>query len=323
MNEYTPPFTITDNIINLIGKIERFIGSISSLNGELNPILRRDNRIRTIYSSLAIEQNSLSLNAVTKIINGKKVLGLPNEIKEVENAYQTYQQLAFLDPYSVDDLLAAHKQMMSGLVPEAGVFRSGGVGVFKGNKVVHVAPPAKRVSTLIGNLFSWLKSTSTHPLIKSCVFHYEFEFIHPFSDGNGRIGRLWQTLILSKWQEVFLWLPVETIIKDRQTDYYTCLNQADNQADSTVFIEFMLSAILQSLKETDSAIEISPQVEKLLNAIIADKTYSIHELMENLNLKNRASFYKNYLQPAIQKNLIEMTLPSKPTSKNQRYRRKL
>ena len=247
---YTPPFEITSKIIELISNISEKIGEISSIQNNSHYIqLRKENRIQTIHSSLAIENNSLSLEQITAIIDGKRVLGNPNEIQEVKNSIQAYDLLLTLNPYNEKDLLKAHKLMMQDLVENSGKYRTDGVGIFDGEKVVHVAPPAKRIPELMADLFEWLKTSDVHPLIKSCVFHYEFEFIHPFQDGNGRIGRLWQTVILKEWKEVFAWIPVETLIKENQKEYYNALGVSDKSANSTKFIEFMLSIILTTINE--------------------------------------------------------------------------
>ena len=247
---YEPPFKITSKAINLISQISEKIGEISTLeNTERTVQLRKKNRIRTIHSSLAIENNSLTIEQITAIIEGKRVLGPPNEIQEVKNAVQAYELLLNLNPYKQNDLLKAHQLMMNDLVKHNGKYRKGGVGIFDGKGVVHVAPPADRVPFLMNDLFDWLKSSDAHPLIKSCVFHYEFEFIHPFEDGNGRMGRLWQTVILTEWKPIFAWLPIETLIKENQKLYYKALGISDNNADSTEFIEFMLSIILKTIKE--------------------------------------------------------------------------
>ena len=247
---YTPPFEITSKIIELISNISEKIGEINYLqNNPYNIKLRKENRIKTIHSSLAIENNSLSLEQITAIIDGKRVLGNPNEIQEVKNSIQAYDLLLSLNPYKEKDLLKAHKLMMQDLVDRNGKYRTDGVGIFDGEKVVHLAPPADRVPELMGNLFEWLKTCDVHPLIKSCVFHYEFEFIHPFQDGNGRMGRLWQTVILKEWKEIFAWFPVETLIKENQKEYYRVFGASDSEANSTKFIEFMLSLILNTIKE--------------------------------------------------------------------------
>lgn len=250
---YKPPFEITARAINLISEISEKIGIITALSE--NPFhveLRKKNRIRTIHSSLAIEQNTLSIEQITAIIEGKRVLGAPNEIKEVKNAVQAYDLLLELDPCEEKDLLRAHKLMMADLVERSGEYRRDGVGIFDGGNVVHVAPPADRVPLLMADLFAWLKNGREHPLIKSCVFHYEFEFIHPFQDGNGRMGRLWQSVILKEWKPVFAWIPVETLVKEHQAEYYSALNSSDKNAESTAFIVFMLEIIS---KEIDKIIE--------------------------------------------------------------------
>ena len=238
--------------------------------------LRKENRIKTIHSSLAIENNSLSLEQITAIIEGKRVLGSPNEIQEVKNALQAYELLLTLNPYEEKDLLKAHKLMMADLVERNGKYRKDGVGIFDGNQVVHLAPPADRVPFLMSDLFEWLKNSDVHPLIKSCVFHYEFEFIHPFQDGNGRMGRLWQTVILKEWKSVFAWLPIETLIKENQVEYYNALNSSDSDANSTNFTVFMLQTILRTIKEiieTEKKItlkitvKITANQKKILEAI--------------------------------------------------------
>lgn len=247
---YKPPFEITSKIIELISNISEKIGEINYLqNNPYHIKLRKENRIKTIHSSLAIENNSLSLKQITAIIEGKHVLGNPNEIKEVKNSIQAYDLLLSFNPYDEKDLLKAHKLMMQDLVERNGKYRTDGVGIFDGEKVVHLAPPADRVPELMFDLFKWLKDNDIHPLIKSCVFHYEFEFIHPFQDGNGRMGRLWQTVILKEWKEIFAWLPVETLIKENQKEYYNVLGASDSNANSTKFIEFMLSLILNTIEE--------------------------------------------------------------------------
>ena len=247
---YQPPFRMTEEITNLIVEIGQYVGSITTYESmHRNPVLRRENRIKSIYSSLAIEQNTLSLDQVSDVINGKRVLGPPEDIREVKNAYEAYERVSELDPYSVKNLLYAHKLMMEGLVKEAGRFRSGNVGVYAGDRLIHAGTPARYVPELVSQLMTWLKESKYHPLVKSCIFHYEFEFIHPFADGNGRTGRLWQSLILRKWNELFAWLPVETLVHENQEEYYRVLQRADKAGDSTEFAEFMLGMICNALKE--------------------------------------------------------------------------
>lgn len=250
-----PPFEITNSILDMVVKIAELIGQVNAASGKsVSPTLRRTNRIRTIYSSLAIEQNTLSLEQVTAVLNGKHVLAPPKDIAEVKNAYEIYEQLDVLDPYSVDHLLDAHGIMTRGLIEESGCFRSGPVGVVdKQGRILHFGTLPDYVPGNVAELLDWVKSSDHHPLIKSCVFHYELELIHPFSDGNGRIGRLWHTLLLSKWKPIFAWLPVESIIHDRQQEYYEAINRSNNMGESTEFIEFMLSAILEALTEAAQA----------------------------------------------------------------------
>lgn len=251
--QYEPPFSITDNIMNLVIEIGELVGELLVTNElSTNPVLRRENRIKTIYSSLAIEQNTLTIEQVSDLIDGKRVLGPPDEVREVKNAYEAYEIIQTFDPYCIEDLLKAHKILMLDLVKEAGTFRSKGAGVYSGDQLIHAGSPPQYIPNLIQELFDWLKNSNTHPLIKSCVFHYEFEFIHPFADGNGRMGRMWHTLVLSKWHQFFAWLPIETLIHERQQDYYRYLNMANSLGESTVFIEFMLDIIKDTLYELNS-----------------------------------------------------------------------
>ncbi len=324
MNEYYPPFHTTDKITNLVAEICEQIGRITVFShGNLNPHLRRENRIKTIHSSLAIEHNSLSLEQVTAIINGQRILGNPNEIREVKNAYDSYEIMLELDPYSIEDLLRAHEIMMRHLINENGKFRSGEVGVYNGEVVIHMAPPRSLVSGLINDLFAWYQKSEMHPLIKSAVFHYEFEFIHPFSDGNGRMGRMWHSLLLGKWNEIFYWLPIEELIRSRQNEYYDALGKADKEADSSSFVELMLKIILETLIETSVVGKTDSEdiVQKMLN-IIGDEELSLVEIMDRLGYSHRPTFRKNYLNPALNQGLIVMTLPKCPNSPKQRYKKK-
>ncbi len=337
MSNYKPPFHMTDKMTSLIAEISEQVGRITVLQEEaISPHLRRENRIRTIHSSLAIEHNSLSLEQVTAILDGKRVLGNPNEIKEVQNAYEAYELLLRLNPASVDDLLKAHKLMMDGPMAENGRFRSGGVGVFDGEVLIHMASPAEFVPEHIHNLFAWYQQSELHPLIKSAIFHYEFEFIHPFADGNGRIGRMWHSLLLGKWKELFFWLPVEELIQSRQKEYYDALGAADAQADSAGFVELILEIIKDSLTEVtvvghnndQDSDQVTDQVadqdktpaDRLLFALGND-TLPAADLMVRLGLSHKPTFRKNYLNPAPEQKLIERTIPDKPNSRNQKYRK--
>ena len=249
MRNKKPPFEITNTMIHEVAEIAELLGKLTSTNQlSANPTLRRTNRIRTIHGSLAIEQNTLSLEQVTAVLNGKQVLAPPKDIAEVKNAYEIYERLDELNPYSVDDLLTAHGIMTRGLVEESGVFRSCPVGVVdQEGRVLHFGTLPQYVPDLVMELLKWVKDSDIHMLIRSCVFHYELELIHPFADGNGRIGRLWHTLLLSKWNPVFAWLPVESMIHARQPEYYAAINASNDAGESTVFIEFMLSTIKASL----------------------------------------------------------------------------
>lgn len=255
MRNKKPPFEITNAMIDHVAEIAELVGRLTSTNQlSANPTLQRTNRIRTIHGSLAIEQNTLTLEQVTAVLNGKQVLAPPKDIAEVKNAYEIYERLDELDPYSVDDLLTAHSIMTRGLVDESGVFRSKPVGVVdQEGHVLHFGTLPQYVPDLVMELLDWVKSSDVHMLIRSCVFHYEFELIHPFADGNGRVGRLWHTLLLSKWNPAFAWLPVESIIHNRQQEYYAAINASNDAGESTVFIEFMLAAIKASLIDAINA----------------------------------------------------------------------
>jgi Fic family protein len=248
---YQPPFAITESILKSVADICKLLGrwSVENASG-LTPQLRRKNRVRTIHATLAIENNSLSEKQVSAVIEGKRILGAPREICEVQNAFATYEEMPNWQPANLNDLLAAHKILMQGLIDEAGKFRSGAVGIYRDKTLIHLAPQPDRVPHLMQDLLNWLGKTQAHPLIVSCVFHYEFEFIHPFSDGNGRMGRLWQSLILSKWEPIFSFLPVETIVHQKQNEYYQALNSCNQEGSSTIFIEFMLDALRIAMQET-------------------------------------------------------------------------
>jgi|TARA_R110000796_G_scaffold126693_2_gene241615 Fic family protein len=327
MSNYQPPVNLTPKMFDLVASISELVGRLTALGDtHLTPQLRRGNRIRTIQASLAIENNTLSVDQVTAVLAGQRVMGLPREIQEVRNAFATYEAMQGWDPGSRRDLLAAHGLLMHGLLDDAGRFRLGGVGIYRGEQLLHMAPPPSRVFTLMDDLLGWLANTELHPLIASCVFHYEFEFIHPFADGNGRMGRLWQTLILSRWRPVLAYLPVETVIRDQQQAYYAALAAADAQSETTVFIEFMLLALHKSLQEAVASVQVgdqvSDQVARLLQVIKPGETLKASELMQRLDLHHRPTFSNNYLKPAVQAGLIEMTDPGSPRSPRQRYRRR-
>ena len=327
MGKYIPPFTITNTMLDYISSIMEKIGKLDNYNN-LNkmPILRKNNRINSIHSSLAIEANSLSLNQMKDVINGKTVIGPQKEIQEVKNAFNAYEKIKDTNPYSISDLKEIHGIMTYLILDESGDFRKGNEGVFDGDKCIFMAPPPKLVNDLMNNLFDWMKESNEeiHPLLLSSIFHYEFVFIHPFSDGNGRIARLWQNIILSKWKGIFEYLPIETRIKEYQNEYYTAISNCNKNGNSNEFIEFMLKMINDVLEElvsdTSSQINhINSYIPKLLNVMQYDLPMSSSELMEKLDLKSKDTFRDNYLNPAIEAGLVKPTIPNKATSKNQKY----
>ena len=330
MGEYKPPFTITNKMLSYVSSISENIGQITTNSSpEAKPHLRRNSRIKSIHSSLKIEANSLSLGQVRDVINGKTVLGQQKEIQEVKNAYDAYEHLSEIDPYDIWYLKRFHGIMTKYLVEESGKFRSGEEGVFNGDRCIFMAPPARLVPQLMDDLFTWMKEAQddVHPLILSSVFHYEFVFIHPFSDGNGRMARLWHTAILSKWKPVFEYIPIESQIEKFQDEYYEAIAQCHAAGESTVFIEFMLSQIDKILDDISAQIsdknEYLPEtVKKLIEVMEYDVPYTSNALMEKLGLKAREGFRRNYLRPAIEMDLIRMTIPDKPNSRNQRYVRR-
>lgn len=292
---YHPPFTLTNALMTQIAAIAEWVGRWNATQQMQSvPALRRGNRLKTIQASLAVEQNTLSLEQVTAVIEGKTVLGLPREIQEVRNAFKAYEAMESWQATSLEDLLSAHGLLMTGLVDDAGQLRAGGTGIYQGKQLVHMAPPASQLARLMADLLGWLKQTDAHPLIASAAFHYEFEFIHPFSDGNGRMGRLWQTLILSRWQPMLAYLPVETVIKNRQNEYYRLLGEADAESDCTAFISFLLQAIEDSLREAieqtqEGLLKSSEKSsEKILALIEQDSQISARRIAKQLGLSSRA-----------------------------------
>ena len=327
MGNYKPPFTITNEIVSYAASISEKIGRITAISSlPSKPHLRKNNRIRSIHSSLKIEANSLSLGQVRDVINGKTVLGEQKEIQEVKNAYAAYEQLSEINPYSIRDLKHFHSIMTNCIVRDAGDFRRGEEGVFNGSQCVFMAPPARYVPQLMNDLFDWMKEarTSVHPLVLSSVFHYEFVFIHPFSDGNGRMARLWHTAILSKWKPVFEYIPIESQIEKFQEEYYGAIARCHAEGASTHFIEFMLSQIDKILDDisvqiSEDSESLSECIKKLLSVMEYDVPYTSRALMEKLGLKSKEGFRRNYLRPAMDKGLLRMTIPDKPNSRNQRY----
>ena len=326
INMNKPPFEITNYILNKVIDITNKVNSVSSYQLiKRMPILRRNNKIKSLHSSLVIEANSLSLDQVNDIISGKLVYGPKNEIQEVKNAYEVYNKTKELDCFEEPDLLKAHSTMTKLLINDSGKYRKHGEAIYDNQKVIFVAPPDKIVPKLVSDLFNWLKNDNETPLlIKSCVFHYEFVFIHPFSDGNGRMARLWQNLILTKWNEIFEYIPIESQILKYQDKYYDAIDLSNKRGNSTIFVEFMLDIIDKTLDEiindlSKSTNNISDELSKLLSVMEKDIPYSANDLLKLLNIKTKETLRSSYLNLAIKNNLIKMTIPDKPNSKNQKY----
>ena len=327
MGDYKPPFTITNEILAYVSSISEKVGRISAIsNLESKPHLRRNNRIKSIHSSLKIEANSLSLGQVRDVINGKMVLGEQKEIQEVKNAYAAYERFSEIQPFSIKSLKLFHGIMTKYVVEESGDFRRGEEGVFNGDECIFMAPPAQFVPQLMDDLFTWMKEekNNVHPLIMSSVFHYEFVFIHPFADGNGRMARLWHTAMLAKWKPVFEYIPIESQIEKFQNEYYEAIARCHVEGESTLFIEFMLSQIDKILDDVSAQVsedneQLSEYLKRLLEVMEYDVPYTSNTLMDKLGLKSKEGFRRNYLRPAIDMNLIRMTIPDKPNSRNQRY----
>ena len=312
MNDLFPKFVITPVMVSLVAAICERLGRLhGTFRRDLR--LRRISRIRTIQASLQIEGNVLTVEQVTAVLDGKNVLAPARDVQEIRNALAAYDKLDTWKAASVADLLDAHKTLMTGLVDRPGEFRSGSVGIQGGQEILHIAPPAHLVPGLVTALFDYLYSEEMHPLLKSSIFHYEFEFIHPFVDGNGRLGRLWQTLMLQNFNPIFAYIPIENMIRNRQTEYYQALNLANASANSACFVEF----ILQTIFDTN---QVTHQVKLLLKCLRNGSELSSSELLSKLKLKDRVNLRKNYLVPALKAGLIEYTVPESPTSRNQKYR---
>ena len=324
---YKPPFTITNTMLNYSISISQKIEKVFSYQSlKRMPMLRRNNRIESIHSSLAIEANSLSLNQVRDVIDGIAVIGSQKEINEVKDAYEAYSIIEKYDGFKEKDLLKAHSVIARSIDKECGKYRSHPEGVIdeRGN-VVHVAPSEKMVPSLMANLFDWLKKDKNTPiLIKSCIFHYEFVFIHPFGDGNGRMARLWQNVLLMKWNNLFEYIPIESHIFKYQNDYYKSIDESNKAGNSNAFIEFMLKMIDETIDEVLNSVNhesrnISEQVNKLLEVMDFDIPLTANEIMRRLGIKSKETLRGSYLNPAIENGLVKMTIPDKPNSKNQKY----
>lgn len=327
MSNYIPPFEINNNMLSLVSDIMEKIGRLDhSLSLDKNPRLRKQNRLNSIHSSLAIENNNLSYEQVVDVINDKLVMGSQKEIQEVKNAYNAYEMLTELNPYSLDDLKKVHGVMTFLTVKESGEFRKGSEGVFDGDKCIFICPPADRVKSLMEDLFNWMKENkdNIHPLILSSIFHYEFVFIHPFSDGNGRTARLWQNIILYNWKRIFEYLPIESRIHKYQEEYYNVIAKSHINGNSNEFIEFMLKMINETLDEVSNTVpdilnNATININKLLDVMEINKPMTSKELMNKLNIKTKETLRSGYLDPAINAGYIKLTIPDKPTSKNQMY----
>ena len=329
MEKYIPPFSITNKMLFLTSSIMEKIGRIDSLDN-LNkyPVLRKQNRIKSIHSSCAIEANSLTLDQVSDVINGVKVIGPMKDIVEVQNAIEAYDKIEITDPLDEEQLKAIHYVFGKGVVSYPGEYRPGNEGVKdeKGN-VIFVAPPGPMVPINMKNLFDWMNQEfdNVNTLILSSVFHYEFVFIHPFSDGNGRVARFWQNALLGKWKKIFYWLPIESQIKKFQEDYYKAIAKAHVDGNSNCFIEFMLEMIDKTLNELIKDKEqldhgVSIYLNKLLKKMKPNFWYTSNEVLELLNLRSKETLRKNYLNPAIEAKMMVLEYPDTPKTRKQRYK---
>ena len=298
MSQYEPPFTITPKIVDLVSRITEYVTKLEMLEGKtISPTLRKVNKIKTITGTLEIEGNRLGIEKVTAILEGKRVLGTTKEIAEVQGAIKVYDELENFDYKNINHILKAHKMLMGEILTKAGTFRTKDVGVGGSEGVVHVAPPSAQVPNLMRDLFSWLQNSKIHPLIKSSIFHYEFEFIHPFIDGNGRIGRLWQSLILYSWKNIFSSMPIESIVRDAQESYYKALEDCGSLGESTPFIEFMLEAILLTCKNTLDETQNVPlsvpknvplkRLDQVIGLIKENKYITIDQLSHACNVSSK------------------------------------
>ncbi len=327
MEKYNPPFEITSEMITRVSNISEKITKLDNIsNLTKKPYLRKQTKINSIHSSLAIENNSLTLNQVKDVIDGKLVIGSQKDIQEVKNAYKAYEMLNEIDPYSIKDLKKIHGIITFLTIEESGEFRKGNEGVFSKDKCIFMCPPPEMVSELINNLFAWLKKNkeTIHPLILSSIFHYEFVFIHPFSDGNGRTARLWQNVLLYNWKNIFEYLPIESQIHKYQEDYYESIANCNKKGNSTEFIEFMLKMIDETLDEALNTPNTPPNEEnininKLLNTLEKNTPLPAKEIMTKLKIKSKDTLRNKYLHPAMKQGLIKLTIPTKPNSKNQMY----
>lgn len=328
-----PPYTITEKAANYLTKIVELTVRLEFGTQFKRDIrLHRENRLRTIHSSLAIEGNRLTLGEVAAVIEGKVVAGKQEDIKEVKNAYAAYDKIMTYDPYSVSDFLMAHKLMTLGLVKEAGQFRIGDVGVFKDGVAVHLGARPQFVPGLVKDLFAWARGSDLHPILKSAILHYEIETIHPFADGNGRMGRLWQTLLLAKWNSIFAWIPMEAVLYRNRPQYYQAIEAARKADDSGVFIEFTLSAIYDMISEQRKhQVRLKPKhqdkhqvnlsgVQTTILEALAGGELTRKEIFGAIGLAGDSRSAKRHIEPLLSCGFIEMTIPEKPNSRLQKYR---
>lgn len=327
MEKYIPPFAITQEILKRVANIAEKVTKLDNFsNLNKQPYLRKQAKINSIHSSLAIENNKLTQDQVKDVIDGKMVIGSQKDIQEVKNAYKAYEMINMVNPYSIKDLKKVHGIMTYLTIPDAGLFRKGNEGVFASNNCIFMCPPPEMVNDLMKRLFNWIKinNSKIHPLILSCVFHYEFVFIHPFSNGNGRIARLWQNILLYKWNKIFLYLPIESRIHKYQNGYYKAIANCNNKGDSTEFIEFILKMIDETL---DDALVVQRiplnqetiNINKLLDCLEKNVPLSANEIMQKLNIKSKNTLRNQYLHPAIKQGLIKLTNPDKINSSKQMY----
>jgi Fic family protein len=328
-----PPYTITEKAADYLAKIVETVTRLEFGTEFKRDIkLHRENRVRTIHSSLAIEGNSLTLGEVTAVIEGKVVAGKQTEIKEVKNAYEAYDKIMSFNPYAIKDFLKAHKLMTQGLVEEPGKFRSGDVGVFDGEVAVHIGARPQFVPGLMQDLFVWAKASELHPVLKSAILHYEIETVHPFADGNGRMGRLWQTLLLARWNTIFAWIPMESVLYQNRPQYYQAIEAARKANDSGAFIEFTLSAIYSIIAEQEKyqirhqvkhqdkhQVDLSETQLAVLDAL-KNKSLSRKEIFAAIGMNGDSRSFKRHIEPLLTEGLIEMTVPDRPNSRLQKYR---
>ena len=324
-----PPYTITIKAADYLAKIVESVTRLEFGTGFKRDMkLHRKNRVRSVHSSLAIEGNTLTLGEVTAVIEGKRIAGKQAEVKEVKNAYEAYDKIMTFDPYAIKDFLKAHKLMTQDLLSESGRFRSGDVGVFDGNVAVHIGARPQFVPQLMEDLLGWARTSELHPVLKSAVLHYEIETIHQFADGNGRMGRLWQTLLLAKWNAIFAWIPMESVVYEKRSQYYQTLQDAQRTNDSGAFVEFTLSAILDTITEQSKhqvkhedkhQVKLSDAQLSVLKAL-KGKTLSRKEIFTAIGMNGDTRSYKRNIEPLLADSLIEMTVPDKPNSRLQKYR---